>query len=365
MSGFDTGFDTPTDDALDVEMSFLDSYRSSGAQAVRQAEAEMREQVGEQTLQRGGTSGSTSTGSSTSASAGSATTAGNASAAHQTTQVAEDAARAAETAVDTLGTSTPATGPHRPAEASSAHTEARPGEPVSLQKSDHQDAVQQLTGAGGSASSAGSAGSAGSSGQSDRRATSVPPSLSKSPFRVEGVAKQPAIKSMPEPILLALREVLRRSAVHELGVSDREARVFADDLSQGSLVIAFLLAQLDVHLEVDQATNAAIRLFRAKDPLLGNVANRLEQVENLLAVQAQMTTKTRQDLTNLGSTSAVLEQLLAYVAADRTENFLRGMHDITAAPFDDKVVIATRDRARDLTEKQRRYERERDGRPFR
>ena len=64
-------------------------------------------------------------------------------------------------------------------------------------------------------------------------------------------------------------------------------------------------------------------------------------------------------------TAAVVEQALAYLIADRTENFLRGSHSTAEAPIGHKTAVLIRDRARDATKKVARTERERDGRPIR
>jgi hypothetical protein len=64
-------------------------------------------------------------------------------------------------------------------------------------------------------------------------------------------------------------------------------------------------------------------------------------------------------------TSAVIEQSVAYSIADRTENFLRGSHNIHDAPITHKDAIYIRDKARDETQKHRNLERDQDGRPIR
>ncbi|WP_405775882.1 hypothetical protein [Streptomyces sp. NBC_01538] len=238
------------------------------------------------------------------------------------------------------------------AEVTSHDVVASPDEPEhvtpgSLQLTDHQDAVQSAASKGGSGSTADTA------------------TLPQSGFRLAGVQSQPHIKALPESIMNTLREQLRAAAVRELGVSDSAAREFSRRLSQGTLVTAFLLAQLDLHLDADPATERAVELFRSRDPLLGSVVARLANIEAAERERDGLLRKLRDELGEVRQTSAVVEQALAYSIADRTENFLRGSHNLHDAPITHKEAIYLRDKAREATRKQLKLERERDGRPIR
>ncbi|TLS44958.1 hypothetical protein FE633_17610 [Streptomyces montanus] len=238
------------------------------------------------------------------------------------------------------------------AEVTSHDVVATPDEPEhvtpgSLQLTDQQDAVQSAASKGGSGSTAETA------------------TLPQSGFRLAGVQSQPHIKALPESIMNALREQLRAAAVRELGVSDSAAREFSQRLSQGTLVTAFLLAQLDLHLDADPATERAVELFRSRDPLLGSVVARLANIEAAERERDGLLRKLRDELGEVRQTSAVVEQALAYSIADRTENFLRGSHNLHDAPITHKEAIYFRDKAREATRKQLRLEREREGRPIR
>ncbi|MFJ4622287.1 hypothetical protein [Streptomyces sp. NPDC088812] len=238
------------------------------------------------------------------------------------------------------------------AEVTSHDVVATPDEPEhvtpgSLQLTDHQDAVQSAATKGGSGSTAETA------------------TLPQSGFRLTGVQSQPHIKALPESIMNALREQLRAAAVRELGVSDSTAREFSQRLSQGTLVTAFLLAQLDLHLDADPATERAVELFRSRDPLLGSVVARLANIEAAERERDGLLRKLRDELGEVRQTSAVVEQALAYSIADRTENFLRGSHNLHDAPITHKEAIYFRDKAREATRAQLKLEREREGRPIR
>lgn len=228
-----------------------------------------------------------------------------------------------------------------------APDESEHATPGSMQLTDHQDAVQSAASKGGSGSTAETA------------------ALPQSGFRLPGVQSQPHIKALPESIMNALREQLRAAAVRELGVSDSAAREFSQRLSQGTLVTAFLLAQLDLHLDADPATERAVELFRSRDPLLGSVVTRLAGIEAAERERDGLLHKLRDELAEVRQTGAVIEQALAYSIADRTENFLRGSHNLHDAPITHKEAIYLRDKAREATRKQMKLEREREGRPIR
>lgn len=220
--------------------------------------------------------------------------------------------------------------------------------PTSLRLTDHQEAVQN-----------GTAPKVGSREANDNAA------LPQSGFRLGGVRSQPHIKSIPEAIISVLREQLRTAAVCELGVSDKAAREFSGRLSQGTLVMAFLLAQLDVRFDVDPATGRAAELFRSSNPLLGSVAARLDGLERLEIERTGLLHSLSNELGALRQTAAVVEQAVAYSIADRSENFLRGSHDIRDAPITHTDAVFVRDRMREATKKLTRQERDQDGRPTR
>ncbi|MFD9868570.1 hypothetical protein ACFXI8_27375 [Streptomyces niveus] len=238
------------------------------------------------------------------------------------------------------------------AETTSHEVVAPPDEPEqvtpgSLQLTDHQDAVQSAASKGGTGSTAETA------------------TLPQSGFRLAGLQRQPHIRALPESIMKELREQLRAAAVRELCVSDSTAREFSQRLSQGTLVTAFLLAQLDLRLDADPATERAAELFRSRDPLLGSVVARLANIEAAERERDGVLRKVRDELGEVRQTSAVVEQALAYSIADRTENFLRGSHNLHDAPITHREAIYVRDKAREATRKQLTLEREQKGRPIR
>lgn len=237
---------------------------------------------------------------------------------------------------------------HRsPAHDQRAYPEPELELPLWQDKSDHQDAVQQLTAHGGPA------------------ASGRPPVLPKSGFHVSGQENQPQIKALPAVIVAALRGQLRAAAVRELGASHAQATEFSQKISHKALVIGFLAAQLDLRLDTDPATGCATRLFQTRDPLLGSVAARLERLEQAGDEHLDQLSRLREENRALQATAAVIEHAVAYTITERAEGLLRGVHAIADVPYTDERVLQMRDRARDETAQQARIEKERDGRPRR
>jgi hypothetical protein len=214
-------------------------------------------------------------------------------------------------------------------------------------KTDQQDAIQAATGTKGGGGGGAAA------------------ALPESGFRIEGLQSQPMVRNLPRQLVEAMRAQLRVAAVRELGASAGAAEAFTGRLSQGALVMAFLLAQLDVRISTDPATQVAAALFRSQDPLLGSMAGRMDSLEQLERDHTAQLEKLHKLVTDLQETGAVIEQAVAYSIADRTVNFLRGTHDIHDAPITHEDAIYVRDKAREETQKRRRFERDRDGRPIR
>ncbi|MGI8307060.1 hypothetical protein [Saccharopolyspora hattusasensis] len=354
-----------TDELMDVDTSFLDAYRRGGSEELKRAQAHEAQQQTEAVAPdidpepevetppgpdaekdtdiepddepelgddpRSGGSGQHG--------CGAAGAAGSSGGTVVNTPPQGAAADAAPRAQENDAAATAPRLPH------AAHGDTTP---ALLRLTDHQEAVQNSTTAKG-----------GSGGADD---TTV---LPQSGFRLGGVKSQPVIRALPDVAVNTLREQLRSAAVRELGVTDAAAREFSDRLSQVSLVMAFLLAQLDLGLDADASTRRAAELFRSRDPLLGSMVARLDGLERLEVEKRTALGALREELVTVRQTVAVIEQAIAYSIADRTENFLRGSHNIHDAPITHKDAIFIRDRVREATKKQTRFEREREGRPIR
>lgn len=225
-------------------------------------------------------------------------------------------------------------------------------DPVPLRLTDHQEAVQ--------AAAAASAARARRVSRSGDAAD-----LPRTGFKVIETSAQPHVRNLPESLVGRLREQLTSVIVRELGVDHADAEAFSLRLSQGSLVTAFLMAQLDVPVEVDPATARAAALFRQRDSLLGSVVERLEHLETIGEQQKQALQRVRQEVQAAGQTSAVVEHGVAYLLADRVENLGHGVNSAADMDLGHRSALVARDRAREETGTQQRLARERAGRPIR
>jgi hypothetical protein len=326
---------TVTSEAMDVDTSFLDAYRSGGAEGLAQyrREAEAADSLGTSQAvadELDDFAGRFGASSAQSAPATPGSEAGTAAA-------PEPGAFQSE---ETVEPEHEATGPV------SAHDKQIDEDARRIQALEHtdlQEAVQSAAVRGGDESTGGG-------------------ELPITAFRVADVVSQPTVRALPEAVVIGLREQLRGAAVRETGASDDEAQAFAKRLSQASLVTAFLLAHLDLGIGVDPATARAAELFRSRDPLLGRVASRLDSLIAAEAARGDQLVQVREDLREVRSTADVLEQVLAYSVADRTEHLARGTAGVGDLDLRHDSVIRLRDRAREATRKQHRVEADRDGR---
>lgn len=87
---------------------------------------------------------------------------------------------------------------------------------------------------------------------------------------------------------------------------------------------------------------------------MGSVLARLEVLEHREQQRDALLATIVDELRKVHGTSTVIEQLLAYNVADRTENFRRGSHNFRDAPITHKQALFVRARTREMTDKQRR-----------
>lgn len=251
----------------------------------------------------------------------------------------------AEPRPEVAPSSPPATPPDPPVRPEPADEEV----PASLRHTDEQEAIQ----AGRDPAGGGSSCSGGTT------------TLPESGFRAYGTDRQLAVRGLPEQVVLRLRAQLRTTAVRELDVEEDEARRFADRLGQASLVMAFLLAQLDLHLDLDPATDTATRLFRSHDPLMGQMVRRMEGLERSERDQTAELDRLQERMREMAALVGAIEHGLAYSIADRTENLARGVAAVGDARLDHRSAVLARDAVREAAARTHRVEAERAGRPIR
>lgn len=163
------------------------------------------------------------------------------------------------------------------------------------------------------------------------------------------------LKQFPRVMIDQMREILRP----QLG------EAFARDISQVSIVTAFVMAAMGTEITTDEITDHAVQAFRANDPKTDAIEKRtavlLEQQTKVEGVMKKVFEK----LTEVADMSAVLEMGQAYALAERTahldtDGVLPETIDVTQ-----KRAVASRDNIRKRVKAQQRDEKIRAGRPIR
>lgn len=165
------------------------------------------------------------------------------------------------------------------------------------------------------------------------------------------------LKQFPKALIEILRDVLKP---HLGDVATRE-------LSQNTVVTAFVVASLGVDFSADDNTLDAVQAFKAADPRTDAIEKR---TVSLLEQQTRFEKMMKALLARVGElaeTSAVLEIGQAYALAERTAQLDSETASAPPEKLDvtQKRVIATRDNIRNRVKVQRQDEKIRDGRPIR
>lgn len=163
------------------------------------------------------------------------------------------------------------------------------------------------------------------------------------------------LKFFPRSLVEEMREMLKP----HLGAD------FARDISQFSLVTAFVIAAMGADIETDEFTAHAVQAFRASDPRVDAIDERTMAIQNQQAAMQKMLKRALAKLGDLEDTAMVLEIGQAYSMSERTAQLdtmgtLPETIDVTQ-----KRVLAARDNIRRKVEVEIRDERIRAGRPIR
>ncbi|MGY4541342.1 hypothetical protein ACVWY0_001251 [Arthrobacter sp. UYNi723] len=163
------------------------------------------------------------------------------------------------------------------------------------------------------------------------------------------------LKQFPRILIDQMRESLKSQ------VGD----AFARDISQVSIVTAFVIAAMGAEIATDEFTEAAVKAFRANDPKTDAIEKRTATLLEQQAKSDAMLKKISEKLGEVADTAAVLEMGQAYALAERTahldtEGALPETIDVTQ-----KRAVASRDNIRKRVKIQQREEKVRAGRPIR
>lgn len=163
------------------------------------------------------------------------------------------------------------------------------------------------------------------------------------------------LKQFPRILIDQMREIL----------SPRLGATFARDISQVSIVTAFVMAGMGAEIATDEITAHAVRAFREADPRTDAIDKRTVL---LLEQQAKSEATLKKVLAKLGDvvdTAGVLEMGQAYALAERTAQLDTAGALPESLDVTQKRVVATRDNVRRRVASLQKDEKTRAGRPIR
>lgn len=163
------------------------------------------------------------------------------------------------------------------------------------------------------------------------------------------------LKYFPRVLVDEMREMLKPHVGED----------FARDLSQFSLVTAFVVAAMGVDLTTDEYTATAVKAFRATDPRTDAIDKRTTLLLEKQSKSEGMLKALLGRLGEVAETTAVLEMGQAYALAERTAQLDTSGTVPENIDVTQKRAVAARDNIRTRVKKQRKDEQIRDGRPIR
>ena len=186
--------------------------------------------------------------------------------------------------------------------------------------------------------------------------------LSDAPFN--WLAPNENVKvQLPAVLVQALRDQLIGTLVQVWAVPADQARAFAERRSQAGLAIAFIAAQLDLRVPVDEATAQTAAVYACSNPLLGQVVS---QVHRLAAAQqntSDAVARVRKVAVNTEAQVDNLERMTSWLLAERIgTGIARGKERVVDVDLHDDRVHEMRLRVRAQAADERDLERRREGR---
>lgn len=163
------------------------------------------------------------------------------------------------------------------------------------------------------------------------------------------------LKQFPRILIDQMRDIL--------GVQVGAA--FARDISQVSIVTAFVMASMGTEIATDEITAHAAQAFRQADPRTDAIDRRTEALLEQQTKTQSMLKKVLAQLDRVVETADVLEMGQAYALAERTAQLDTSGTTPETIDVTQKRAIASRDNIRRRVAAQRRDEKARAGRPIR
>lgn len=167
-----------------------------------------------------------------------------------------------------------------------------------------------------------------------------------------GDAKTVLVKKFPQPLVDRLRVLL---AVGTGGD-------FAEQISAPAIIAAYLTAATGVELDVDENTAVAIEAFRANEPRMASVEDRLEQMAGGIDRLADAMQLGLKRISETGHTVDAMDFATSFLVADRVAGIATVDTNETNVDVADKKVLAARERIRSRAKEHRTIETQREGR---
>lgn len=163
------------------------------------------------------------------------------------------------------------------------------------------------------------------------------------------------LKLFPRVLIDRMREILKPT----LG------EAFARDLSQVSIVTAFVIASMGVELTTDEHTAKAVEVFRRNDPRAELLEKRTADIQTAQAKFEGVLKSLVERTGKLTDTAAVVEMALAYSLAERTAHLVTDGVMPETIDVTQKRALAARENIRKRVKLQTQMEKDRAGRPIR
>lgn len=163
------------------------------------------------------------------------------------------------------------------------------------------------------------------------------------------------LKQFPRTLIDQMRESL----------STQTGETFARDISQVSIVTAFVMAAMGADIATDDVTAHAAQSFRAVDPRTDAIDKRTELLLEAQEKQGETLRKVMKRLGTMEDTLAVIEQGQAYALAERTAQLDTAGATPETIEVTQKRAVASRNNIRKKVTALRRDEKIQAGRPIR
>lgn len=138
--------------------------------------------------------------------------------------------------------------------------------------------------------------------------------------------------------------------------------VFADAISATGLLTAALSASLGVELDLDENTAAAAEIFRAEDPRMAGVEDRVDSILEGIDSLARVLQRTSERAASTAQVVDAVDYGVAYLIADRVSQITTAETTEQTVDVTQPKVLVARERVKSAAKKHRNIEQQKEGR---